>query len=955
MAASDLRSGFTVVGSDTNERSAVFGDGDDEGTLEDASVFVPPPVAGTPTKSAATDLRAPGASDPRSPLNMDFLARRAESQRALDESADYAAGLIEAGAVADGAGVAERSALGLQPLPPGEAIWASPSGRWEPCTALLQVSEDPIMHLVRQSAGGARGAVHLLLPEWAVRPFAAQEINVQHPFRERPLHVPWAPSHFHHCDAHGDGTARWLPVWVPPPSHPMHKALWSGAGLGADGVNAGHLGMVSSDLRCSVVQASRLLTVEEGAARGISLNEVAASTVGRRVKARSTSVLLEVHEAARLGSPNDDGGKGGGFRGGWSDASERESALGTAFGQHSHVGHHTQGVNMASGRSAEPSFQRNLPPSSVVVGAGLSAVAANERQVERDEGLCDNLMKLRGRVLEGKLTRGQLRAHAMQFSGHTRIVMEDVPELARVLADDEVPSTPVHAGEFELLLGCLRSHFDTYKGPPAPPLAPEGGGALGGTPIAPPPPPAPPGLPAVPGTPLGSRAAGARGLRVVVVPDDELSAGGAAPSSDVSDVTGPSMGGATASWVAVTPSALDLDTPSRGTMMPGPAVSSALGAAPPGAPSPQDRIAAASEERARAAQRSADAAERLAQHAGSTARDSRVTADAVERKEAKSKPNAFRQAYETRRWVACNGGDHVGYIGRDERVDAPVEDELDTVLGTDAQAAEARSRIQIPIPPERRTAGGRLVDRGGLWFAFMQGSDWYSSVQTAVSKPADAFHQFGLTFQVTHKAIECFGRVAFGPPHGITPDWTPYKDPSQLRLCATLCETPTREPTPELISSKDSYKKACRAFGTMFPPCYGTEVKRQWDLLLDRIFALAEPKKWSLATMRRFVDMCLCDFSTRIRAEINKVFRLNQGLARDHGGVALEPTVNELMARAKVINPTTGLRFIGCPHHVSFSIAIRDGAGGELGPLGTELAHVVMQADVGLLRAKVPN
>ena len=208
---------------------------------------------------------------------------------------------------------------------------------------------------------------------------------------------------------------------------------------------------------------------------------------------------------------------------------------------------------MASGRSAEPSCQRNLPPSSVVVGAGLSAVAANERQVERDEGLCGNLMKLRGRVLEGKLTRGQLRAHAMQFSGHTRIAMEDAPELARVLADDEVPSTPVHAGEFELLLGCLRSHFDTYKGPPAPPLAPGGGGALGGTPIAPPPPPAPPGLPAVPGTPLGSRAAGARGLRVVVVPDDDLSAGGAAPSSDVSDVTGPSMGGTTASWVAVTP------------------------------------------------------------------------------------------------------------------------------------------------------------------------------------------------------------------------------------------------------------------------------------------------------------------------------------------------------------------------------------------------------------------
>ena len=129
-------------------------------------------------------------------------------------------------------------------------------------------------------------------------------------------------------------------------------------------------------------------------------------------------------------------------------------------------------------------------------------------------------------------------------------------------------------------------------------------------------------------------------------------------------------------------------------------------------------------------------------------------------------------------------------------------------------------------------------------------------------------------------------------------------------------------------------------------PCYGTEVKRQWDLLLDRIFALTTPKKWTLATIRRFVDMCLCDFTARIRAEINKLFRMNQGLARDHGGVALEPTVNELMARAKVVNPTTGLRLIGCPHHISFSIALRDGAGGELGPLGTELAQVAMQADV---------
>ena len=46
--------------------SATDGGGDDEGTFEDASVFVPPPVAGTQTKSAAADPRAPGASNPGS-------------------------------------------------------------------------------------------------------------------------------------------------------------------------------------------------------------------------------------------------------------------------------------------------------------------------------------------------------------------------------------------------------------------------------------------------------------------------------------------------------------------------------------------------------------------------------------------------------------------------------------------------------------------------------------------------------------------------------------------------------------------------------------------------------------------------------------------------------------------------------------------------------------------------
>ena len=96
---------------------------------------------------------------------------------------------------------------------------------------------------------------------------------------------------------------------------------------------------------------------------------------------------------------------------------------------------------------------------------------------------------------------------------------------------------------------------------------------------------------------------GARGLRVVIVPDIEESASGA-PSIDVSEVTAPSQ-----SWVSVSPSHLDLDTPSRGRMIPSPTVDTAAGSGRPGAPSPQDRIAAAAEERARSAQRLAEAAE----------------------------------------------------------------------------------------------------------------------------------------------------------------------------------------------------------------------------------------------------------------------------------------------------------------------------------------------------------
>ena len=200
-------------------------------------------------QEGAVDVNAPPCSPPHSRrgppsplsaenangLDLDFLARRAEAREAHELAPTFSMGLVEAGAVADGAGAAERRDIGLVSVPPGQALWAAPSGRWESCILLLEVSRSPLSFLVRLTSTN-RGAVHYLLPEWAVKPFAAQEPNCKHPFSERPIRVAQDPTHVHRCDANAsDGVSRWLPVWVPPPEHAMHRALWSGAGLADDG------------------------------------------------------------------------------------------------------------------------------------------------------------------------------------------------------------------------------------------------------------------------------------------------------------------------------------------------------------------------------------------------------------------------------------------------------------------------------------------------------------------------------------------------------------------------------------------------------------------------------------------------------------------------------------------------------------------------------------------------
>ena len=55
--------------------------------------------------------------------------------------------------------------------------------------------------------------------------------------------------------------------------------------------------------------------------------------------------------------------------------------------------------------------------------------------------------------------------------------------------------------------------------------------------------------------------------------------------------------------------------------------------------------------------------------------------------------------------------------------------------------------------------------------------------------------------------------------------------------------------------------------------------------------------------------------------------------------------MTELVARARIINPTTGHFTICAVHELSFSVVLRESMGVRMGPLGAEIASVVIQAD----------
>ena len=99
-------------------------------------------------------------------------------------------------------------------------------------------------------------------------------------------------------------------------------------------------------------------------------------------------------------------------------------------------------------------------------------------------------------------------------------------------------------------------------------------------------------------------------------------------------------------------------------------------------------------------------------------------------------------------------------------------------------------------------------------------------MHSALTVPLEAHYRYGFDFCPTHRIIEALGRVSFGFPFGITPDHMPFMDVGDLRIAETLPVKAVRGLAATEITTKEGYRKACRAFGTMFPPVYGMEVKR---------------------------------------------------------------------------------------------------------------------------------
>ena len=168
----------------------------------------------------------------------------------------------------------------------------------------------------------------------------------------------------------------------------MHRALWSGAGLGPVGKPASHVAIVSGDGRCSVVACGRLImTVPDAEAAGISIGAEALTTVGRSVRARFTSVPLGV-SGSQAPLPPD-----------WGELGSLERPPDRVPESNDRPSDRVQGEIF-------------LPSSAEVVGATGQRTPATLTAAERarDSALCDGLTKLRPRVQGGTLTRGQLAA-----------------------------------------------------------------------------------------------------------------------------------------------------------------------------------------------------------------------------------------------------------------------------------------------------------------------------------------------------------------------------------------------------------------------------------------------------------------------------------------------------------------------------------------------------------------
>lgn len=354
---------------------------------------------------------------------------------------------------------------------------------------------------------------------------------------------------------------------------------------------------------------------------GISIGVEALTAVGRSVRARFTSVPLGVPHPPAIRS-----------------AESRTSELPPDWGELGPIGRSSDRAPASDDRPSDRVPDTSFVPSSAeVVGASgrrtPAVLTAAERT--RDSALCDGLAKLRSRVQGGTLTRGQLRAHVMHLSGLSREACGRVPMLRMLLASDAVPTAPVHMGDFDSLLACMNAYVTSQYPPPAPP-APSSGGPLV--------------TPAAPST---------KRICTLVVDDSDAQAPAASGSDGTPQTFSTTLPDITASsWADVAPSSLAMsgadDTPSRGRMMPMPGTSTSVPPPSGGVPTPHEALIQGQQQLLVAAQRSADAHELAARAVSSTARDSRITADASERADAKLRPNAFRQKHETRRWVACN-------------------------------------------------------------------------------------------------------------------------------------------------------------------------------------------------------------------------------------------------------------------------------------------------------------